>query len=182
MPKSGNIDLPKGYRKKVEQLYNDYKGLMFYTAVKVVKNEDTAKDIVHSAFLRIIKHIKKIDEFTDEETKGYVIFIVKNLALDHINKFENKKTVPLESLEHGLASENATEKNALLNLDIINMISHLESLDQKYSFAVFHKYVLGYSDAEIAQMLGITVANVKVRCHRGRIMLANMISRGEQSE
>ena len=64
---------------------------MFYTAIKVVKNEDTAKDIVHSAFLKIIKHIRKIGEFSPEETKGYIIFIVKNLALDHISKFENKK-------------------------------------------------------------------------------------------
>ncbi len=182
MPKPGNIVLPKGYRKKVEQLYNDYKGLMFYTAVKIVKNEDTAKDIVHSAFLRIIKHIKKIDGFSPEETKGYIIFIVRNLALDHISRHENKNTVPLEHIEHMIAGNNSTEKNALLNLDVTNMINHLESLDQKYSFAVFHKYVLGYSDAEIAQMLGITVSNVKVRCHRGRMMLASMISRGEYNE
>ena len=90
--------------------------------------------------------------------------------------------MPLDGLEQWLASDNATEKNALLNLDINNMISHLESLDEKYSFAVFHKYVLGYTDAEIADMLGISVSNVKVRCHRGRMMLISMISRGEHNE
>lgn len=182
MPNSESLDLPKGYRQKVEQLYNDHKNLMYYTAIKVVKNPDTAKDIVHSAFLRVIKHIKKIDSFTPQEAKGYIIFIVKNLSLDHINKSENKNTVPLENLEHYLKSSNATEENALQNIDITSMLNNLESLDEKYSFAVFHKYVLGYTDAEIAKMLNITVSNVKVRCHRGRLMLASMLSRGDFSE
>lgn len=175
--------LPRKYRNTVEQLYKEHKDLMLHVAMKVVNNEDQAKDIVHSSFLRIIKHIKKIKPMSPKETKGYIIFIVKNLALDFIGMYEYKKTVPLDDFEpHLKYSSNPTAKNAIMNLDISDVMETLEKLDSKYSLPVFHRYVLGYSISEIAKMLDITIPNAKVRCHRGRLKLVDLIKEGENHE
>ena len=155
---------------------------MFYVALKIVKNEDAASDIVHSAFIRIIKHIEKIETFSETELKGYIIYIVKNLAVDSVRLHENEKTVSLDGFESFLTSQNETEKDAIINISISDMLNKLDSLDPKYSTAVFHKYVLGYSTAEVAEILSISVANAKVRCHRGRMMLLGMLRGGDGDE
>jgi len=183
MPKSESAYLPGKFKKRVEQIYKEHKRLMFFIAFKIVGNADHAEDIVQSSFLRIIKHIEKIDSFSPYEIKGYIIFIVKNLSLDFINKHENNINVPLDIFEEHLAgAQNETERSAILNLEITRVIECLDEIDPKYAFAVFHKYVLGYSMAEIAKMLGITVENAKVRCHRGRAKLVKMVLEGESNE
>ncbi len=172
--------LPKEYRKSVEQIYNEYKKLMYYTAMKLVNNTDNADDIVHSAFLRIIKHIKKIESFTPKIQKGYIIYIVRNLSIDFLKQSDNVMTVPFEMHTAYIEDDKYdTERIVISKLEIKKVMDCIDNLDPKYSSAVFHRYILGFSIIEIAQMLEITVENARVRCHRGRKKLLSTIMDGE---
>lgn len=44
-------------RSKFEQLYEQYKQLMFYTAFQILKRPQDAEDAVHHAFLSIAENI-----------------------------------------------------------------------------------------------------------------------------
>lgn len=46
-------------RSKFEQLYEQYKQLMFYTAFQILKRPQDAEDAVHHAFLSIAENISK---------------------------------------------------------------------------------------------------------------------------
>lgn len=176
-------ELPRQYRKMVEILYSDYKPLMLSVAMKIVKNEDHATDIVHSSFESIMKHAKKLSELSAKEVKGFIILTVKNRALDFIGLHENSKTLPLETVKDYMPdSYTSAEKEAILNIEIDSIINMLENLDRKYAAAVFHKYILGYSMEEVARILGISVSNAKVRCSRGRSMLLGLIKAGNENE
>ena len=49
-------------RSKFEQLYEQYKQLMFYTAFQILKRPQDAEDAVHHAFLSIAENISKISD------------------------------------------------------------------------------------------------------------------------
>ena len=49
-------------RSKFEQLYSQYRGLMYHVAMKILNNPHSAEDAVHQAFLSIIENLKKIPD------------------------------------------------------------------------------------------------------------------------
>lgn len=55
------IDSPEG-KLKFEVIYERYKNLMFYTANRVLGDTRDSEDIVHDAFLKVIKIIDDIDD------------------------------------------------------------------------------------------------------------------------
>ena len=46
-------------KSKFEQLYLEYRGLMFHVAYDILHNEHDAEDAVHQAFVKIAENIKK---------------------------------------------------------------------------------------------------------------------------
>lgn len=174
-------ELPSQYYKMVEDLYSEHKPTMICVAMKIVNNKEHAYDIVQSSFISIIKHAKKLSTMTEKQVKGYLILTVRNRALDFIRLHENKYTVPLDN-NIGISECNSAEKEAILNIQIHDIMLYIDNMDSKYSAAVFHKYVLGFSMAEVASMLNISVSNAKVRCARGRAKLLELIKAGETVE
>lgn len=45
-----------------EQIYLEYRGLMYHVAYEILHNEQDAEDAVHQAFVKIAENIKKIDD------------------------------------------------------------------------------------------------------------------------
>lgn len=174
-------ELPSQYYKMVEELYNEHKPTMICVAMKIVNNKDHAYDIVQSSFISIIKHAKKLSTMSEKQVKGYLILTVRNRAIDFKRLHENKYTVPLD-IQTIISDCNSAEKEAILNIQIHDIMLYIDNMDSKYSTAVFHKYVLGFTMAEVAKLLNISVANAKVRCARGRAKLLELIKAGETVE
>ena len=55
------IDTPEE-RSKFEQIYLEYKGLMFHVAYEILHNEQDAEDAVHHAFVKIAENIRAIPQ------------------------------------------------------------------------------------------------------------------------
>ena len=55
------IDSPED-RSKFEQIYMEYRSMMFHIANRILTNEQDAEDAVHEAFLKIAENIAKIGE------------------------------------------------------------------------------------------------------------------------
>lgn len=73
-------------KSKFERIYNNYRQTMYYAAYHILKNEHTAEDIVHQAFLRVIDHLDKIDENNCHKTKAFLVVITEHLAIDYYRK------------------------------------------------------------------------------------------------
>ena len=69
-------------RSKFEKLYLRYRDTMYAVAYRILQNPQEAEDAVHHAFLKIIENISKIQEIDCPKTKGYVVTIVENRAID----------------------------------------------------------------------------------------------------
>lgn len=143
------IDFPED-QTKFENVYNAYKGLMFYVANKILCNEQDAEDAVHNAFIKIAENIQKVGEPVCPKTQSYVVTIVENKAIDIYRANQRRKEVTYIDDITGVAVE--TEDAQGLEYCILK-------LPARYREVILLKYYHGFSCKEIAKQLGISEAN-----------------------
>ena len=68
-------------KSKFEDIYLEYRGLMYYVAYKRLHHEQDAEDAVHHAFMKIAENITAIDPVSPK-TKQLVVTIVDNRVTD----------------------------------------------------------------------------------------------------
>lgn len=158
------IDTPED-KHKFEILYREYRGLMFYLANRILKNEQDAEDAVHTAFVSIAEHIQKIEEVLCPKTKGYIVTIVESKAID---MYRRKQRHPKLSLCEEL------EGFAVLDEDSHTIARCFSLLPAQDKYILMLKYRYGYENREIAKMLGITQANAIKRIQRAKDKLEKL--------
>lgn len=156
---------------KFEQVYNKYKQIMFYAANNILEDEYLAEDAVHSAFIRIAKNIDKIKINSEYETKKFVVVITKNIAIDIYRKSKKENIIHIENIEENI--EDLSKDEDVLSDEILLAI---DKLNINYKTVMSLKYSQGYSDREIAQIVGITEENVRKRLSRARIKLKDILT------
>ena len=95
------IDTPED-RSKFEQIYLEYRGLMFHVANEILHNEQDAEDTVHQAFVNVAKNMEKIGEPKCPKTKGYVVTIVENKAIDLYRRHKRHQILELNDTVQGI--------------------------------------------------------------------------------
>ena len=81
------VDLNSDDKNKFESIYNIHKNVLYYHALKIVRNESDAEDVLQEAFFKIAKNINAIDDVKSKETIcSYSILLTKSFnALSSTN-------------------------------------------------------------------------------------------------
>lgn len=149
-------------RTKFEQLYLIHRDYMYRVAFGILQNSEDAEDAVHQAFVKIAEHMKKIDTPDSPKTKGYVITIVKNCAIDSYRK---KQAYP--QLEYSDATFGAE-----ITYDGGNALTGcILKLPQRQRDLIILKYHHGYDLREIAAILNISYRNAVMIDQRAKATL-----------
>lgn len=136
-------------RSKFEQIYIEYRDLMFYVANRILDSDQDAEDAVHEAFLKVAENIKKIGEPKCPKTRSFVVTIVENKAIDLYRKRKRHPTVELAEEIRGISP--AYEGQNALTACILK-------LPARYREVILLRYHQGYSVKEVASILGISFA------------------------
>nr|WP_325259721.1 RNA polymerase sigma factor [uncultured Oscillibacter sp.] len=150
---------------RFEEIYLNYRGMMFHVAEGILHNNQDAEDAVHNAFLRIIKKFSKFQKTPVKELAPLVAVIARNEAISLQRK--KKDTAPLE--EWDSFAEIAESVS-----DYHTLVETFTRLPQTYRAALEMK-LLGYSDGEIASKLGLSKTAVSTRISRGRQLLRSIV-------
>ena len=151
------IDSP-AEKDKFECLYLMYRDLMFYIANQILQNEQDAEDVVHAAFVSVAENIEKFSSSTCPKTKGYIVTITENKAIDLYRKKKRHPKVTL--LEETAGLEVSYEGSHA----IARCFSLLPARDRDI---LMLRYRYGYTAREIANHLGMEHEAVKKRLLRG---------------
>lgn len=160
-------------KRKFEKLYTDYKQTMFYAANRILKDSYEAEDAVHQAFLRIINHLDKIDENDHRKTKAFLIVVVENISIDIYRKRKHDNILLFDELEVDIPINNFNEEWDEVTIAI-------SKLPINYSTVLKLRYSQGYDENEIAQILNITINNVRQRIFRAKQRLSQMLNIKEE--
>ena len=165
-------------RTILEQLYSEYGQLMFSVANEILRDPALAEDAVHCSFLKLAGKASKIDDVFCKKTRGFLIIIARNTAIDFYRKRKNEnKNIELNRYE--LATKETRDRLpqdiAITNEEIEKVQALINSLDPKYGDVLLLKYYNNLSNKVIAELLGISAENVAVRLHRAKQMLAKRL-------
>lgn len=156
----------KRERQTFVRIYEEYHDRMEKTAIRILLNQADAEDAVQNAFMRVIEHFQRALEIPCEELAFWLISIVKNEALMILRK--NQKIVPLEE-DWDAFAESAEETQSYSDL-----VSLFARLPESYRSVLEMKMLIGYTDKEIAERLGISETAVSTRASRGRALLRKL--------
>ena len=161
-------------KNKLEEIYNTYRQTMFYAANRIIRDEYLAEDIVHQAFLRIIDNLDKINEINCHKTKGFIVIIVENIAIDFYRKRKRENNISFDEVE--IYIEDLKSGDGFIVNDVEDAIL---KLPLNYLTVFKLRFSHGYSYKEIAAILEISEVNVRQRISRGKKKLEEILDREE---
>jgi len=147
---------------------------MFNIALRILKNENEAQDIIQEAF---IKAYYKIDQYNFQATFGaWLKKIVINQALDCLRK---KSKWLMEDVEEGTISEETEVdwedidlKVEVVKQAVLNLPAGFRAVASLYLFE-------GYEHKEIAGILSISENTSKSQFHRAKKKIKDFIKEYE---
>jgi RNA polymerase sigma-70 factor, ECF subfamily len=172
-----------GDREKFHLLILPYEGQLFRTAFALVKNAEEAEDVVQDA---VLKAYRKLASFRgDAKFSTWLIAITLNEARGRLRR-ENRAIV--DSLDEqrednadftpaALTDWREVPLAALERQEIRKLVQQaVAELPDTYREIVTLRDVEEYSVNDTAELLGISVALVKVRLHRARLLLQKKLA------
>lgn len=154
-------------RKAQMQLYNKYSKGMYYVALRFMKDPFEAEEAMQEGF---IKAFAKLHQFTGDVTFGaWIKRIVINKSIDMLKA---KKMDMVAINEQVMASVEEQEDWSVEDSVTVDEVKKaIESLPEKYKYAVMLFLVEGYDHNEISEILGITAVASRTLVHRGKKQL-----------
>ena len=178
--RNGNFDA-------FEKLVARYERQIYTLALRIVGRSQDAEEVVQETFLSVVQHIRDFQERSSFHT--WLVRIATNHALKLLRKRKGQAAVSLDQpandsddapLPHPeFIAEWADEPSRLaLRREVQETVDRaLAHLDEKYRVVFVLRDIQELSTEETARLLGISVANVKVRLLRARLMLREQLTR-----
>lgn len=169
--------------RRMEELYRQYRSPMFRVALAVLRDEGLAEDAVQQAFLKIFQNLGKIDWEDCNKTRSFIVILVRNTAIDLYRRRRREKVISFEELERPLPDwEIPVDEQIISRQEGAEAARLLGELEEKYRNLLILRYYHGYRNKEIAELLGMTQAQVALGLHRGRERLRKRLEGGDDRE
>jgi RNA polymerase sigma-70 factor (ECF subfamily) len=144
-------------------------------AVRLTATEEDARDVVQEAYLRAWKGIRRFRG--DARFSTWMYRITANTAATVSSKRRRQRTVHLDDVADPIETEIAMHPElATENTELTARLqAALDQLPPRLRTLVVLKDVYGLSHESIADELGISVTAAKVRLHRGRKRMRDLL-------
>ena len=154
-------------RQPLEYLIVQYQKSLFVAAFNICGNADDANDMVQETFIQY--HVSGKDFNDEEHIKSWLLRVVINKSKNLTRSFWRRNKVSMEEIGDNVVFE--SEENERLFEEVMK-------LPEKYRIIIHLFYYEDYSAAQIAQILEMSEAAVKMRLSRGRNMLRDVLKEG----
>ena len=159
-------------KEKFTCLYNTYKNLLYWIAIKKTSCIEDAEECVQDTFFYAAKHFDRIGEVSSKKTKCYLSTIVSGFAIDIYNKSINESTAELNQ-----ETENDSSGDAFNEFDIVEISVMMDNvLCEQDKIFLYLKYLYGYKSVEIADIYGVSDAYVRKRIQKAKKKLRENLS------
>lgn len=151
---------------EIERIFEDCHGLVFRTAYRITGNAADAEDVLQAVFLRLLRRDPSAEPLSDPQS--YLRRAAVNVSLDTVRVRQESKSVPLEDSAPGPDTGDQRELKDSLRRAMAALSPRAAEI-----FAL--RFFEGYTNPEIAKMLGMSQVHVAVLLHRTRKQLQKEI-------
>ena len=170
--------ITKRERVAFEELYTRYSNILYATAMKFLKEDADAQDVVQDVFIQIWDKAKLYDPAKGKPLT-WALTMTRNRSIDRIRAIQRrtrlrddfeKETVADESagIREALSGVDASEKNQILR----DAVQRLSPEQRKVIELAFFG---GLTQNEVANRLGEPLGTVKARARRGLMKLKELL-------
>ncbi|WP_373166068.1 RNA polymerase sigma factor [Agathobaculum sp. Marseille-P7918] len=163
-------------KSKFEQLYLEYRDLMFYVANGILHNQQDAEDVVHESFLKIIKIIGKIESPKSPKTKNLIVIVTEKTAIDLYRRHKKRFLEPLDEERFSVFSPSELE----ITERKMSIAFAIAALPAKYWEVLLLRYDNGFSEEEAAQIMSMSLENVHKTIQRAKKRLKQILEEREE--
>jgi RNA polymerase sigma-70 factor (ECF subfamily) len=157
-----------------EQYYDRVRGFILAS----VKNRWVADDLVQETFLRVLQNLAKVRD--PAKLSSWIFRIAANLCQDYFRGA--KRTLPLEDNPAGEGADESSLERQIDQYQLSLWVQDLiKLLPEPLRQVIFLIDIKQESYQEAADLLGISLENVKVRLHRARKQLKALLEEQGQA-
>lgn len=139
-------------------------------ALSVLKDSWTADDVTQETFMRVSRSIHSLRD--SSRLSSWIFRIAWNLCMDHRRtSTESQGSDVLDDLPGGMKIHDNLEQAEMSRC----VQSKIEKLPEIHRVPLILFEIEGFSHAEIADVLDISVDNAKIRLHRAKAALKTIL-------
>lgn len=155
------------------QVYEALFPILFKVAYRISGNRSKAEDICQEAFIKYFERAEPLPDL--EQTKYWLIRVIRNLALNHEKK-RSRESKAYQRLARGSRQYEESGETEVLQEEARSWVQGaLERLPYNLRVVLVLKEYGDLNYREIGRTLGISEGNVKVRVFRARERLAKLL-------
>lgn len=153
-------------------LVDKYKAMAYNIAYRMLGDAETAKDMSQESFISAYASLEKFQY--GSKFSSWLYRIVVNKCKDHLRA--ERDTVQVDEICDIVPSTERTPEQTTSSRQTGDVIQKaLNSLPDEYREVIVLKHVEELDFREISDILGVGVNALKVRAHRGREMLKEIL-------
>ena len=152
------LELSQGSELAFTKIYNQYKDIVYSTALRITKSKTLSEETVQDIFLKIWQNRESLAEV--EHFENYIYIISRNHLFNSIKKIARESNLALEvnSKDTGFIDTDTSIKDEQYNTILNQIVEQLPPQQQKvYKMAKWD----GMSHQKIGEDLGISTETVK---------------------
>lgn len=146
------------------RLYSTYAGDLVTALALTINDRDAAQDLVHEVFIRALQREAELCAHPDP--RAWLFRTGYNLARNRWRLLLRRRHRVVH--DHPFLPSSAWE-------DAIDLRQALQCLSRRQRDAVILHYYLGFTEAEVATILGCAAGSVRSHLHRARTTLARVL-------
>ncbi|WP_428909907.1 RNA polymerase sigma factor [Niallia sp. Krafla_26] len=161
------LRIREGDQAAFKELYIQHVDKALRVATGITRNKEQAKDAVQETFIRVYRYIDQYD--LSKPFEPWFYRILTNECMRLLQKEARTSTFDPSELEY---EANYEEKESE---DFSHLYQAIQSLHDMYRIPILLKYIKGFSEKEIAQVLELKQNTVKSRLFQGREKLRRIL-------
>ncbi|MBR5164013.1 MAG: sigma-70 family RNA polymerase sigma factor [Ruminococcus sp.] len=159
--------------EKLRRLYDIYEQPMYRIAYAVLGDSQAAEDAVSEAFLRLIKHLRRIGEPDSQKTKKYIVKVIRSTSIEQYRKrshfYESEAPIDEETMQ--IADDSVDVEREVFANQPAEILDCLTAEERRI---VELRCGYGLSWRDTAERLSITEAAARKRFERIKKRLISM--------
>jgi RNA polymerase sigma factor (sigma-70 family) len=165
--------IKEGNNEAFEELYNKYAGYALRVAMAVIGNKASAADAVQETFIRVYRNINNFD--VDKPFEPWFYRILINECNRILGK--NSNVVLIDDFVEKDLQGSIEDDYSFQEYE--SLYKAIENLDDNNRVPIVLKYLKGFKESEIAEILGINVNTIKSRLLKGKQKLRKLLEKLE---
>jgi len=160
----------KEEKTKFHYVYEDNYEALRNLAMSILHDRYRAEDLVHEAFVKLIRKKTKLMTGSEIEIKAFLVVVLKNLMADDWRRRNKIKFTPLDddAMPKREFIAHQPEDGIITVLDVAQGLEELHALNPMYVQILVLRYVNELDIKSIAQTFNISQGATKMRLQRAR--------------